>query len=330
MNEAILAKALSANRYLFFDIECANCFDGIAKMCEISFVIVDKRFNILAEKEITINPQAWFKLTGRGFREDCHLRYEGNNYSKYRKSPLFYDVADIIRTFFNTPDCITVGYAVREDFRDLIDAHKRYEMSKPHYNGIDIQPISVAVLGLEKALSLEKLARELCSEEELEGLHPHWSLHDAKMTMLCFKHLCEKAGGIAPALASGGESCLVDSAIQPQSRNAAQTSGKYTHKRMVKAFHDFEATLSEKDLAKLDDPKYVGKRFAFSGATQELKNVISIAQSLIARGYCLSPRTTTTDVIICLNEKDVVFIGSKLHRRPIKLIKVDEIDQEMK
>lgn len=330
MNGAILAKALSANRYLFFDIECANCFDGIAKMCEISFVIVDKRFNILAEKEITINPQAWFKLTGRRFREDCHLRYEENNYSKYRKSPLFYDVADIIRTFFNTPDCITVGYAVKEDFRDLLDAHKRYEMSKPHYDGIDIQPISKAVLGLEKALSLEKLARELCSEEELEGLHPHWSLHDAKMTMLCFKHLCEKAGGIAAALASGGESCLVDSAIQPQSHNAAQTSGKYTHKRMVKAFHDFEATLSEKDLAKLDDQKYVGKRFAFSGAVQELDNVIVIAKSLMAKGYCLSPNTGKSDVIICLNEKDIDYISSKLRYGGIRFIEVGKVDQEMK
>ena len=49
-------------RYLFFDIECA---DGNFKICEFGYVITDESFNILTKKNILINPQCRFNLTGR-------------------------------------------------------------------------------------------------------------------------------------------------------------------------------------------------------------------------------------------------------------------------
>ena len=31
-------------KYLFFDIECANCFDGKGKICEFGYIQTDENF----------------------------------------------------------------------------------------------------------------------------------------------------------------------------------------------------------------------------------------------------------------------------------------------
>ena len=33
--------------YLFFDCECANCFDGIGKICSLGYVLADDELNII-------------------------------------------------------------------------------------------------------------------------------------------------------------------------------------------------------------------------------------------------------------------------------------------
>lgn len=43
-------------RLLFFDIECANHYNGKGKICEVGYIITDEKFNILARKDIPINP----------------------------------------------------------------------------------------------------------------------------------------------------------------------------------------------------------------------------------------------------------------------------------
>ena len=46
--------------YLFFDIECANCFDGVGKMCSFGYVLVNEEFEILDEDDVVMNPEAEF------------------------------------------------------------------------------------------------------------------------------------------------------------------------------------------------------------------------------------------------------------------------------
>ena len=41
-------------KYLFFDIECANCFEGKGKICEFGYVLTDEAFNEIESKEIII------------------------------------------------------------------------------------------------------------------------------------------------------------------------------------------------------------------------------------------------------------------------------------
>jgi hypothetical protein len=51
-------------KYLFFDIECANCFDGKAKICEFGYVLTDEKFNVLQEDTFQINPRSKFDKLG--------------------------------------------------------------------------------------------------------------------------------------------------------------------------------------------------------------------------------------------------------------------------
>ena len=44
--------------YLFFDIECANSFDGGGKICEFGYVITDEQFQIKEKKMYLIDVYA--------------------------------------------------------------------------------------------------------------------------------------------------------------------------------------------------------------------------------------------------------------------------------
>ena len=43
-------------RYLFFDIEGANNYNYIAKMCTIGYVITDTKFKLNTKIDVIINP----------------------------------------------------------------------------------------------------------------------------------------------------------------------------------------------------------------------------------------------------------------------------------
>ena len=47
-------------KYLFFDIECANSFDGVGKICEFGYVLTDENLNVIKQGIHLINPDAEF------------------------------------------------------------------------------------------------------------------------------------------------------------------------------------------------------------------------------------------------------------------------------
>ena len=46
--------------YLFFDVECANSFDGVGKICEFGYIFTDENLNIIKQGIHLINPNAEF------------------------------------------------------------------------------------------------------------------------------------------------------------------------------------------------------------------------------------------------------------------------------
>ena len=61
--------------YLLFDIECANCFNGIGKMCSLGYVLVNEDFEILDEDDVVMNPETEFDWYLFDPKTDCSLAY---------------------------------------------------------------------------------------------------------------------------------------------------------------------------------------------------------------------------------------------------------------
>lgn len=58
-------------KYLFFDIECSNCFNGVGKMCEFGYVLTDEDFNTIKCDDMPMSP-------GKGYDFRFHLKGRKN------------------------------------------------------------------------------------------------------------------------------------------------------------------------------------------------------------------------------------------------------------
>ena len=70
-------------KYLFFDIEGANCYNYTSKMCTFGYVITNEKFDVLSKVDVIMNPEAHF---------DKHIIVKKMNaypISKYQSCPPF-------------------------------------------------------------------------------------------------------------------------------------------------------------------------------------------------------------------------------------------------
>ena len=102
-------------KYLFFDIECANCYQNCAKIFSLGYLITDENFHILHEKEdVLINPRDRF---------DWYVAKKMMAYPReiFKDMPPFPDFYDRFREMFEDEDTMVIGYAVIEVLLQLSD-----------------------------------------------------------------------------------------------------------------------------------------------------------------------------------------------------------------
>lgn len=201
------------NRYVFFDIECANCFNGEGKICEFGRVIVNKDFSNLKSSLYLCNPGKGtdykFALIGRK-RKDLHLTYEENNYERYKKSPEFSTYIDNINYLFNQKDILIFGFDVLNDFNFLSYSYRRYKRPFINVFAIDVRTLYIKLLN--EKMGLESIAKKYLSEEEFSKLKFHNSSIDAKATMLVLKSLLLKLNiSLFDLINRVGVSCIISS-----------------------------------------------------------------------------------------------------------------------
>lgn len=74
-------------KYLFIDIECANCFHGTGKICEFGFVLTDEQFNEIDRRIFIINPKSefdWYVVKNM-------LAYRVETYKSSPDYPFYFD-----------------------------------------------------------------------------------------------------------------------------------------------------------------------------------------------------------------------------------------------
>ncbi len=169
--------------YLFFDIECSNCFGGQGKICSLGYVIADSRFNIVEQKDILVNPKSKFHLS-RGDGEGIELGYEK---SEFLKAPDFASLYPAFKKLLENPEMTVFGHSVNNDINFLLSECNRYKQPYFTFNAYDTQILHRHFM----PDSVENGLGKICQSFEIPTENLHRSDYDAYLTMQVAKKICE-------------------------------------------------------------------------------------------------------------------------------------------
>ena len=174
--------------YIFFDIECANCFHGHGKICSFGYVITDESFNVISKNDILMNPHSRFHLYGHGNHPGITLGYDEKTFNASPSFPRHYKK---IRELLTKPERLVFGFSVISDAGYIKSECERYHKEIFDYSFIDIQRIYTDLRELENTPSLIKCAHEY---GVMESQDVHKSDDDSYFTMRVLKGMCEETG----------------------------------------------------------------------------------------------------------------------------------------
>lgn len=170
-------------KYLFFDIECANCFNGIGKICEFGYVITDESFNEIGRDLLIINPRTEFDW----YVAKKMLAY---NLATYRAAQDYCHYFDQIKELFVNKDIMVFGHTTESDIKYLNDEARRYGLQYFTCNFYDAKFMYNTFAGLSsKSFGVAKICDELGISRPK---HEHRSVDDAYATMLIVKEICSR------------------------------------------------------------------------------------------------------------------------------------------
>lgn len=172
-------------QYLFFDIECANCFDGTGKICEFGYVLTDDRLNTLSHGIFLIHPNAEFQ----DYVIWKIISYKVEDYLRAPQYPEVYHAH--IGSLLGLPDTVYVGHGVRDDVKYLNDEAKRYSLPSFSRTAVDSCMIHKKFYRLPKNKGLEAIVKELALGDPKKL---HNSEYDAQMTLAYVRVMCQESG----------------------------------------------------------------------------------------------------------------------------------------
>ncbi len=171
--------------YLFFDVECAKCEkNGVGFICELSYIICDKNFNILEKTHFLINPD-------HSFDEYALAKILRHTKREYELQPLFPTFYQHVKEVFESPTNTVIGHTTKGDIGYILSECARYGLPKIECEYFDIrEPF--------QALEKEKYFSGLNKMIEKLGVDLSGNYHDASVdtfaTMCVARGLCEKYG----------------------------------------------------------------------------------------------------------------------------------------
>lgn len=187
-------------QYLFFDIEGANCYNFISKMCTFGYVITNEKFKISSKIDVVMNPDSPF---------DKHILLENMNaypVSYYTSRPPFNYFYKSIKKILTENEQLIVGWSIENDVKYVYDACKRYNLEQIKYKYIDMQKVYMKVYELKNQPSLENV----CEENNIKVKVSHKSDDDALLTMLITKFLCKKLNISLAEMFENFKDCVSD------------------------------------------------------------------------------------------------------------------------
>ncbi len=169
-------------KYLFFDLEYADCRQNIKKICEFGYTITDEKFNVLDKRNFVINPKIesnewdWYALKKILTRKKA----------VYENSLDFNHFYPHIVRLIQGSDYI-FGHTTESDVEGLNQEFKRYGHEPLNFTFYDIKEFYKVYRGNPDNVGLSKMVDELRVEDGTNVVHD--ALADAYNTMLCMKKM---------------------------------------------------------------------------------------------------------------------------------------------
>ena len=287
-------------KYLFFDIECSNCFNGVGKMCEFGYVLMDEHFNIVKMDDIPMSPgkggENRFYLKGRKHEKDLELAYEYDFYLSQPEFPTFYNQ---IKRLMEDPDTVCFAYSMENDIHHLFSSCARYKLEAINYTCYDVQKLVAAYLQKKGQMGLKKAFLEIVGPNTAVRLQEHLSRDDAQMEKLIFEAICifeKKTPTELLATSTFARANSIDFIDMANKRKEI--------KKLKSAGHALYRSLLC-DETELDKPENVGRRYNVSGELKVDLNALKATINLVqAKNGLFSNHLTRTDYFIVRDEKN--------------------------
>ena len=289
-------------RYLFFDIECA---DGNKAICEFGYVLCDEQFRIIQHKNVLINPECEFNLTGRKGQEDLVLSYPEEEYLKHNP---FDDAYDNIKFLMTQKDLLIFGHSVENDIRYIIKDCNRYKLDKFDYVAYDVQKMLPVFSKKNKQYTaLDNAVMDIVPEDIRRSLIDHRASDDAYKTMLVFKTMVIDLEFKAQDLIDSCPNCGT-TAFEYWKRFKEHKKDKNkrpVNKRKRDEGQVLWGELYHKHEPLLEDTNSIGKFVTVSGEMkenhEELKNLIRLIEE---NGFVAYDRINGSDFLVVFDEKN--------------------------
>lgn len=287
-------------RYLFFDIECSNCFNSVGKMCEFGYVLTDENLLVISKGDIPMSPGkgrgSRFHLRGRKDERDIELAYNYEYYLSQPEFPFFYKQ---IKRLVEAPDTICFAYSMDNDIPHLYHACTRYGFEPFNYECYDVQKLAAAYLEKKGQISLKNAYLSIVGPNTIVQLQEHLSRDDAMMEKLIFEAICDLTNTKARDLLEQSQYARTNS-IEYMKR--IKERGK--RKRLKTAGHDLYNSLAIPN-EELDKTEYIGRRYNISGELKakldKLKIIIDLIQQ---KSGILCNKISKSDFFIVYDEKN--------------------------
>jgi DNA polymerase III epsilon subunit-like protein len=309
-------------KYLFFDIECANCFGGKNKICEIGYVLTDEQFNILKKDAIPISPG---NKSNRNDRFDTTIyerekgfqwAYDFETYFACEKFPHFYSS---LKNLFEDPETLIFGHSVNNDIRYLGSEFDRYKLKPYIFTAHDTQIIMKYYSSKhEKFMSLRQAFIKLCGRQEIVQLDPHLSMDDAKMTMRVIQEICRKLELTLPELIECCPTCKYDAITYLEEYKAKRENelNKQVKKNIKSKAQVMWGEFYRCNAEKLEDISSVGKIITISKTIKEdIDLLMKVIEKIKEEGYIPYDRINGSDFIVTLDESDTERIKGLLKNK---------------
>lgn len=191
-------------KYLFFDVECANCQNGEGKICSFGYVLTDESFKVLKKKDILVDPAAKFMLGNARVGKGIKLAYPLFKFQRAFTFPHYYKE---IKNLLEDEDTLCFGFAVFQDVSYISYSCRRYGLPIIDFSFFDIQRFEKKLNQRNNFSGLDSLIEEY----GLTSYTYHRSDDDAMMTMEVFRELLKRSKLGMEELLKKYKDCMDDS-----------------------------------------------------------------------------------------------------------------------